>query len=75
MEIIDQRMDAAWGRAKYRTEVWDDDVNPMNDWWLAYSPSQEEVEAAAAGFDFKNAKEWLEVNITSCLFYLFYYST
>ena len=54
-------MDAAWGRAKYRTEVWEDDVNPSNDWWLAYAPSEEEVSAAEKGFDFKNPQSWFEV--------------
>ena len=61
METIDQRMDATWGRAKFRTEVWEDDPNPKNYWWLAYTPSQEEIEAAGQGYDFKNPKEWFEV--------------
>eukprot|EP01036_Dinobryon_divergens_P031647 gene31647-41084_t len=60
METIDQRMDATWGKAKFRTEVWEDDVNPMNEWWLAYAPSEEEVAAAEKGFDFKNPAKWFE---------------
>jgi hypothetical protein len=28
-------------------------------WWEAYYPSQEEQEAAAAGFDFSNPEAWL----------------
>lgn len=63
METIDQRMDATWGKAKFRTEVWEDDVNPMNEWWLAYAPSEEEVAAAEKGFDFKNPAKWFEVRI------------
>ena len=36
--------------------------NPPSDtkWWEAYYPSQEEQEAAAAGFDFANPEKWLE---------------
>jgi hypothetical protein len=51
-------MDAAWGRGKYRTEIWNDNVNPMNDWWTAYAPSQEEIDASIAGFDFSDAEGW-----------------
>lgn len=58
--ILDQRMDATWGRGKFRSEVWDDDPNPLNDWWEVYSPSDEVVEAIALGFDFKDPKGWCE---------------
>ena len=51
-------MDAAWGRGKYRTEIWDDNVNPMNDWYNAYSFSQDEIDAILAGFDFKDPEGW-----------------
>jgi len=36
--------------------------NPPSEtkWWEAYYPSQEEQEAAAAGFDFSNPEKWLE---------------
>jgi hypothetical protein len=61
MEILNQRMDASWGRGKFRTEVWDDNVNPMNDWWTAYAPSDEQIEACAQGYDFKNPQAWFEV--------------
>lgn len=54
-------MDATWGRGKYRTEVWEDDVNPVDFWWEAYEPSVEEAQAAAAGYDFGDPKGWLEV--------------
>jgi hypothetical protein len=60
-EFLDQRMDAAWGRGKFREEIWNDKVNPINDWWEAYTPSDEEVEAAAAGFDFKDPEGWFKV--------------
>eukprot|EP00600_Ochromonadales_sp_CCMP1393_P004728 CAMPEP_0174960084 /NCGR_PEP_ID=MMETSP0004_2-20121128/3520_1 /TAXON_ID=420556 /ORGANISM="Ochromonas sp., Strain CCMP1393" /LENGTH=149 /DNA_ID=CAMNT_0016208443 /DNA_START=204 /DNA_END=653 /DNA_ORIENTATION=- len=60
MEVLEQRMDATWGRAKFRTEVWEDDVNPLDEWWTAYAPSEEEIEAAAAGYDFKDPKGWFE---------------
>ena len=46
--------------AKYRTEVWNDDVNPINDWWDAYSASEEEIEAMAAGYDFNNPEEYFK---------------
>ena len=49
MEWIDQQMDSSWGRGKFRTEVWVDNVNPINRWWLSYGPSEEEIEAAAQG--------------------------
>ena len=61
MERLEQSMDASWGRGKFRTEVWAGDVNPMNDWWMAYAPSTEEVQAAAKGFNFKDPKAWFEV--------------
>lgn len=56
--FFDQKMDAAWGRGKYRTEIWNDNVNPMNDWWTAYAPSEEEIAASQAGFDFSDAEGW-----------------
>lgn len=62
MERLEQSMDATWGRGKFRTEVWAGDVNPMNDWWMAYAPSPEEVEAAAKGFNFRDPKAWFEVS-------------
>lgn len=54
----EQKMDAAWGRGKFRTEIWEDKVNPLNDWWEAYAPTQEEIEAAEAGFDFQDPEGW-----------------
>lgn len=45
-------------------------MNPLDDWWEAYAPSQEESEAMKAGFDFKNPKAWLEnknIDYTSAL--------
>jgi hypothetical protein len=66
-------MDAAWGRGKYRTEVWEDDVNPVNDWWAVYAPSEEEIEAAEKGYDFSNPKDWFEVG--SCPVVIFSMST
>lgn len=62
LELLEQRMDATWGRGKYRTEVWDDDMNPVSDWWTAYAPSEEQIEAAAAGYDFKESASWLKVS-------------
>lgn len=56
-----QRMSATWGRGRFRTEVWDDDVNPINNWWEAYAPSQEQLEAMAAGYDFSDSKSYFEV--------------
>jgi len=60
MKWLDQRMDATWGRGKFRTEVWEDNVNPMNDWWETYAPSEEEIEAISQGYDFGNPKAWFE---------------
>lgn len=60
MEFLDQRMDAAWGRGKYRDEVWNDNVNPLNNWWTAYAPSEEQEEAAAQGYDFTNPQAYFE---------------
>jgi hypothetical protein len=54
-------MDATWGRGKFRTEVWEDNSNPVNDWWIPYLASEEEVEASEAGYDFKNPQAWFEV--------------
>ncbi len=45
----------------FRAEIWEDKVNPLNDWWEAYAPSQEELEAMNAGYDFRNPKSWFEV--------------
>jgi hypothetical protein len=61
VDFLDLSMDAAWGRGKFRTEVWEDDVNPVNDWWLAYAPSEEEIDAASKGYDFSNPKAYFEV--------------
>jgi hypothetical protein len=60
--FLDQKMDAAWGRGKYRTEIWEDNVNPLNDWYLAYAPSQEEIDASMGGFDFKDPESWCKEN-------------
>jgi len=61
LELLEQRMDATWGRGKYRTEVWVDDMNPVSDWWTSYAPSDEQIEAAAAGYDFKDSTSLLKV--------------
>jgi hypothetical protein len=61
LEFLDQRMEATWGRGKFREEIWQDRANPVNDWWTAYAPSPEETEAAAAGYDFGNPRKWHEV--------------
>ena len=63
MQRLEQAMDASWGRGKFRTEVWEGDVNPMNDWWAAYAPSTEEITAADEGFNFRDAKAWFEVRV------------
>jgi len=55
-----QRMDASWGRGKFRKEVWQGKDNPVNFWWLNYAPSKEEVEALAQGYDFADPKAWFE---------------
>jgi hypothetical protein len=53
-------MNASWGKAKFRTEVWDDDVNPSDDWWRVYAPSEEEIDAALANFSFGEVEQWCE---------------
>jgi hypothetical protein len=60
--FYEQKMDAAWGRGKFRSEIWEDKVNPKNDWWTAYLPSQEEIQASKAGFDFKDPESWCKEN-------------
>lgn len=60
MEFLDQKMDAAWGRGKFRDEVWNDNVNPLNNWWTAFAPSEEQTDAAAQGYDFKNPQAYFE---------------
>lgn len=42
---LDQSMDAAWGRGKYRQEIWNDVVNPSVEWEGAFAPSDEEEDA------------------------------
>ncbi len=69
MEILDQKMDATWGRGKFRSEVWEDDVNPLNNWWTAYEPSEEQAEAAEMGYDFKNPQAWFEVQTNYNIIY------
>lgn len=56
--FLTQYMDASWGRGKFRTEVWSDDVNPMNNWWEVYAPSEEEQQAVAGGYDFGDVEAW-----------------
>lgn len=58
----DQVMDATWGRGKYRTEVWNMDINPINRWWQKYEPSFEEIDALEAGYDFDDAEGWHKAN-------------
>jgi hypothetical protein len=57
-QFLTQFMDASWGRGKFRTEVWEDDVNPADNWWEVYAPSVEEQEAANAGFSFADVESW-----------------
>jgi hypothetical protein len=42
---LDQSMDAAWGRGKYREEIWNDVVNPSIPWTVSFEPSDEEIDA------------------------------
>lgn len=53
-------MDATWGRGKYRSEVWEDDVNPKTNWWEVYTQSDEETEAFHSGYDFSNPEEYFK---------------
>lgn len=39
------KMDATYGRGKFRSEVWDLVINPKNQWWKSYEPSLEESAA------------------------------
>lgn len=55
------KMDASWGRGKFREEIWEDEINPANDWWNNFAPSEEEIEAATLGYDFQNPKAYFEV--------------
>lgn len=60
---LKQHADASYARAPGRPENYldKDFQNPLKEteWWMAYTPSQEEIEAAAAGFDFSNPEKWL----------------
>lgn len=62
MRFLQLKMDATWGRGKYRDEIWDDNINPSNDWWISFAPSEEEIEAASLGYDFANPKEYFAVS-------------
>mmetsp|Transcript_18350 Transcript_18350/g.27693 ORF Transcript_18350/g.27693 Transcript_18350/m.27693 type:complete len:128 (+) Transcript_18350:108-491(+) len=53
-------MDASWARADERVDVFEDKPNPTYPWWETYFPTEEEIEAAAQGYDFENPVEWLE---------------
>ena len=73
IEFLQQRMDASWGRGKFREEVWKDKANPSNDWWEVYAPSKAEIEAAEMGYDFSNPKEWFEVSWHLTMIRTFYH--
>lgn len=62
VKLLTDKMDATWGRGKFRAEVWSGEDNPEDDWTDKYSPSEEELEAMLYGFDFTNARQQLEVN-------------
>ena len=52
--------DASWDRENDRVDVWEDQPNPTFNWIEAYLPTDEEREAAAAGYDFANPEAWFE---------------
>ena len=60
VEWLDQRMDATWGRGKFRTEVWEGETNPVNNWWEIFQPSDEEIEAANAGYNFVDPEAYFK---------------
>jgi hypothetical protein len=60
VEWLDQRMDATWGRGKFRTEVWEGETNPVNNWWEIFHPSDEEIEAANAGYNFADPEAYFK---------------
>jgi hypothetical protein len=60
IKLYAEKMDAAWGRGKFRSEVWEDDVNPLNNWSKNYEITAEQLEALKQGFDFTNPKPWFE---------------
>lgn len=60
-ELLNLPKDARnWEVEDDRLEVWEGDPNPPMelDWVTAYTPSEEEIEAAALGFDWKNPEAW-----------------
>lgn len=61
---LDQSMDAAWGRGKYRREIWEDDVNPITDWTVSFEPSEEEIDAlfGPKPFWFNDVEGWCKEN-------------
>lgn len=62
--LLDQRMDATWGRGKFRAEIWEDFVNPLNDWWEAYAPSEEEAQAFEQAYDFAEPEKWFSEKVS-----------
>lgn len=63
---LEQKADASYIRADRRNPDYmgTDMQNPLPQfkWWEAYLPSQEEIDAAAAGYDFSNPEKWLAEN-------------
>lgn len=63
---LKQKADASYIRAELRNPDYmgTDMQNPLpqTKWWEAYYPSEEEIEAAAAGYDFANPEKWLAEN-------------
>ncbi|RYH00623.1 hypothetical protein EON65_49005 [archaeon] len=70
---LEQRMDATWGRGKFREEIWEDKGSPVNEWWVAFTPSEEQLQAAAQGFDFTNVEEWCKVRLNIAYPLIFHY--
>lgn len=64
-------MDASYNREGIRTvDYMDyDQQNPpaQTEWWMGYFPSQEEQEAAAAGFNFSDPDGWLSAKAAGTL--------
>jgi len=60
VKLLNERMDATWGRGKFRAEVWSGQDNPEDDWTSKYAPSEEEIEAMLYGFDFTNPRQYFK---------------
>ena len=62
----ESKMEATYGRGKFREEVWNSVINPKNEWWRQYEPSIEEAAAMMQGYyNYEKREDWFEVRAES----------